>query len=372
MSIFLSCGEASGDYYVAKLAAKLRQKGFSGKMWGLVGPQSEAAGVEMTWSMGELQLMGIGEVLSSIPRLLSLKKQIESRIIREVPRAVVVVDSPDFHLRLLEGLRSKGYEGQVIYLCPPTVWAWRSWRVKKLRKLCDLCLPLFDFEHQFLSERGVKSLWVGHPFLDEFDLNKRFFPSFDPERKNKVIGLMPGSRPSEVDRIFPVLVEVANRLKIEGFVPVFSIAPNLSEEMKDYVRSRSKPFEVYLGPGAELIGRSDAVVGASGTVAVESLLQKRFMVVLYKASWSSWLAYKIFVKTPWISIPNILAQETVFPELLQKDATSSVALEHLLLYLKDPVFRGKVHESMDRACKKMGQPGALDLWAQEVLKGVEQ
>jgi len=372
MSIFLSCGEASGDYYVAKLAARLRQKGFSGKMWGLVGPQSEASGVEKTWSMGELQLMGIGEVLSSIPRLFSLKKQIENRIIQEAPRAVVVVDSPDFHLRLLEGLRSKGYGGKVVYLCPPTVWAWRSWRVKELRKLCDLCLPLFGFEHQFLSERGVKSLWVGHPFLDEFDLNSRFFPSFDPEKKDKVIGLLPGSRPSEVNKIFPVLLEVAHKLELEGFVPVFSIAPNLSEEMKDYVRSRSRPFEAYSGPGAELIERSDAVVGASGTVAVEALLRKRFMVVLYKASWSSWLAYKIFVKTPWISIPNILAGKMVFPELLQKNATASAVLEHLLPYLKDSAYRGKVHEFMDRACDKLGRPGALDLWAEEVLKGVER
>jgi len=371
MSIFFSCGEASGDYYLSRLAARLRARGFDGKLWGVVGPLSEAAGVEKTWSMRELQLMGIGEVLSSIPRLLSLKRSIESQIIDEKPKAVVVVDSPDFHLRLLESLRLKGYRGKVFYMCPPTVWAWRGGRVKKLKKLCDLCFPLFGFEDEFLASKGVSSIWIGHPFLDETMFSKSTFPTLNSAGEERIIGLLPGSRPSEIRNILPVLLEVGERLQGVGFKPVVSIASNLTEEIKNYIKLNSRAFETYLGPGAMLIERSEAVVGASGTVAVEALLCRRFMVVLYKASWSSWLAYKLFVKTPWISIPNILAGGPLFPELLQNDARANNVLDNLLPYLQDESKRAKIHKVMDEACEKLGKPGALNLWAEAILKGVE-
>jgi len=367
-TLFISCGETSGDQYAGSLIRSLREAGFTGRIWGMIGRDSLASGAEAAWSMDELRLMGISEVLASVPRLLRLKKEITERVLLENPVAVLVVDSPDFHLPLISGLRKKGYTGKIIYLCPPTVWAWRSSRTEKLRRFCNLCLPLFGFEHDYLLRHGVPSRWVGHPLKDQLD-------GFTPDESLKkrlegkhVVGLLPGSRPKEIKRLLPPLIETGRIIREKGFYPLVSLAPFLPEDTRSFVMEQAGDLDIYEGSGKHILALSSAVASSSGTVAVEALLFGTFMVVLYKASFSSWLAYKLFVKTRWISTPNIVAGEEIFPELLQKRAKTGNILSCLERFFKDEQYRERVEVLMKEVRQELGTKGAVKNWAESVME----
>ena len=166
------------------------------KIYGMLGHEGENSGGFAKWSYEELKLMGILEIIPAIPRIFRLKNSITKEIINSNPDAVILIDSPDFHLMLAKSLRKSGYKNKIISLIPPSVWAWREGRIKNLKRDFDLCLPLFYFEHKFLLEHNVKSLWTSHPLVhsiknakisDEF--KKRF-----GDKNEKIIALMPGSR----------------------------------------------------------------------------------------------------------------------------------------------------------------------------------
>ena len=232
MSVFVSCGEVSGDLYAADLIQELIQELKEEPVWGMMGPRGVEAGVEATWSYEELKLMGIIEVIPAIPRILKLRNRIADEILRRKPSVVVVIDSPDFHFSLVARLRKKGYGGLTVFLVTPTVWAWRGGRTRLLREYFDLCLPLFSFEHDFLVERGVRSRWEAHPLVAALqgyaapgELTRRY-------RGERVIALMAGSRRYDIEYHLAQLIETAEMLRPEGLLPVFSVAPGLSEPLK--------------------------------------------------------------------------------------------------------------------------------------------
>jgi lipid-A-disaccharide synthase len=359
--IFFSCGEVSGDGYAASLARALQGRGFNEPFFGMGGPLSLDAGAEIVRDSRELHLMGIGDVVSAIPRLLRLKKELAGLIKSRNPRAVVLIDSPDFHLPLVRYLRKKGWKGPVICLIPPTVWAWRSGRVKSLRRFFDLCLPLFKFEHEYLKGAGVLSAWRGHPLAD--DLRR---PA--PKAGGKRIALLPGSRQSEVFRLLPPLKECARLLGERGYEPVFSIAPGMPEGLKSRLREGLEGYKIWEGSGRDLMASSLAVAGASGTAAVEAMMLGRFMAVLYKGSFTSWLAWRALVKTPYISIPNLLAGQEVYPEFIQGRATGQNAFLALLAYLEDGATGAKTDRLLEKARSAMGEAGAPDFWAARILE----
>lgn len=234
MSIFISSGEASGDHYTANLAKRLRAGGYSGDIWGMGGVESREAGIRVEWHGERLQLLGLTEVISAIPSILALRNEMVERILTESPEAVIVCDSPDYHMRLISKLRSRGYRGRIFYISPPSVWAWRSGRANDLRRNVDECLPLFKFEHEYLLSRGCISHWRGYPLAEEFRrLAAEPSPldgSFDRER---LVAFLPGSRRSEVTALLPMMREAAAVLAERGWQPVFSVAPGLNPAVRD-------------------------------------------------------------------------------------------------------------------------------------------
>ncbi|NLB84015.1 MAG: lipid-A-disaccharide synthase, partial [Synergistaceae bacterium] len=293
--IFFSCGEISGDGYASGLLAALRSLGYDGDIVGMIGPRTVAGSGVPLWDSGTLAIMGISDALKALPRLLKLKRDMTEDILRRNPEALVVFDSPDFHLPLISGLRKKGWQGRIIYAVPPTVWAWRSGRCAPLARKVDLCLPLFRFEHEFLANRGVSSLWRGHPLVDEF-LSRagRDRPS------SRQIALLPGSRRSEISMLLPPLLECADLLEERGYRPVFSLAPGLPGDLAEGMKKSLRGREYDERGGRELMADSVAVAGASGTVAVEAMMAGRFMAVLYKMDIVSFFTWHLFVRTPYI------------------------------------------------------------------------
>ena len=366
-SLFVSCGEVSGDQYSKILIEALRAAGFEGNIWGMLGPRGTSAGGKAAWDSGSLSLMGVSEVLGAVPRLIGLKGEITEEILERSPAGVVVIDSPDFHLPLLKALRKKGYRGKVFYIAPPAVWAWRSGRVSLLAELCDLCFPLFDFERIFLEGHGVPCRWFGHPLSG---ILRDMAPAEVGSPKEKTVALLPGSRKSEVSNLLPVLLETAEGLAGRGYRPVFSTAPGLRVETAAMIRDRCRQWDVYDGPGTALMAASGLVIGSSGTAAVEALILGRYMIVLYRASFSSWLAYKAFVRTKWVSIPNILAGEDLYPELLQYEATPEKILRRLDEFLGDPTYRERIDSMMKTAAASLGSDGAAQGWARSILEAL--
>lgn len=358
--IFFSCGEVSGDGYAAAVLDALRRRGFAGSLFGMGGPLAAGAGAEIVSDSRTLHLMGVTDVLPAIPRLLRLKKNLVDLILSRRPGVVLLIDSPDFHLPLAASLRGSGWRGPIVYAAPPTVWAWRPWRVKNLRRDMDLCLPLFQFEHEYLLRAGVNSAWKGHPLVDEF--SAPLPEEADPKR----IALLPGSRRSEVFRLLPPLVECASLLKDRGYRPVFSIAPGMPEDLRNRLRNVLMGHETWEGPGRDLLASSAAAAGASGTVAVEAMMLGRFMAVLYRGGFLSWLAWKTLVKTPFISIPNLLSGEELYPEFIQGRATGRNAFFALLAFLEDDRIAEHVRAGLLSARKAMGLPGAVDFWAERL------
>ncbi len=380
MSVFISTGEVSGDIYAAKLCESLRRFLPEEEFWGMGG--ALAKGMCLEWDNSALRIMGLSKVLRSLPELLRLRAGLAGAVMKRKPKAVMVFDSPDFHIPLLARIRSLGYKGPIVYVCPPTIWAWRRGRARSLRRYCDLCLPLFGFEDVVLKSNDVKSFWTGHPLLDEFS---GYAPELLPRRNNdgslspderlprdsRRVALLPGSRRSEVRALLPLFVETAEGLREMGLHPVFSVAPGLDAESRELVLNNGCAPAVGIR-GAALMAQSRFVVGASGTTAVEAMLLDKFMVVVYKGTPLEWGIYKMVTNIPLISIPNILAGCELYPELLQKDATTENVMAWAQKYLNDADYRCELHRQLAQNRTKLGESGAIGRWAEEIAKLVNR
>lgn len=335
----------------------------------MVGPEAQAAGAEAFRSSHELSLFGFTEVLHALPRLLKLRKDLAEEVLRRRPRAVVLIDSPDFHLPLLRRLRKDGYGGPVVMIAPPTVWAWRRGRADLLREGRALCLPLFGFEHRLFLSLAVRSAWVGHPLLET-----GLVPSAEPKgAAERTVAFFPGSRHSEIRALMPVMTETAAALADRGWQVRFSVAPGLSGASREDLLSRLGDQGRHEGPAAELLAACHAAVAASGTVTVEALLQDRFTVVGYRLSPLTSFVGRRLCRLPHYAMPNILAGEEVFPELIQSRWTTEAVLKALARYDEDEAYRRGVHVLMASAREKeLGQRGASSFWARAVLEALEQ
>ena len=368
----MSAGEVSGDHYISSLIKALREEGYSGELWGMGGVEAGLSGLEIKWRGDSLQVMGFTEVFSAIPRLFRLADEIVKTIMEKKPEAVVVVDSPDFHLPLIKKIRKAGYQGKIFYISPPTVWAWREYRVRTLKKYVDLCLPVFGFEHRFISERGCRSAWTGTPLLEDFyndEAKKNEMPPL--ENDGKIIAFMPGSRKNEIKTLVPVMREAAEVLASEGWTPVFSVAPGLNEEVRrSYTEElRLSGFRYYEGPGKALMKAAKCVVAASGTITVEALVIGCYMVVVYKINKLSEFIGRLVIKIKLFAMANILVGHEVYPELLQDNANKEKILAEAHKWLQaDDKEKEIITDELGEARKALGNTGVYRFWAQKVME----
>lgn len=365
MSIFVSSGEASGDHYIAEVARRLRAAGSDEELWGMGGGESRDAGVDVLWPAEKLQLLGLTEVFSAIPMLFRLRNEMVDLIMERQPKAVVVCDSPDYHLRVLAKLKSRGYRGRVFYISPPSVWAWRKGRVKQLKRYVDENLPLFKFEHDYLCEHGCTSFWRGHPFAEEFRHEEKLV---SPPAVGKVV-FLPGSRRSEIKSLLPIMRETAGRLAERGYESMFSVAPGLASDVRAKMIEEFKRDGVafYEGPGRSLMRGAACAVAASGTVTLEALLAECYTVVAYKLSPISAFAALLLIHIKWFAVPNILADAEVFPELLQWNATADNMTRAVLDWLENrEAMRDEKKKLMAKARALLGDDGAYDLWCERI------
>ena len=338
LRIALVAGEASGDILGSTLMQALKARHPDVEFIGVGGPRMQAEGLEPYFPMERLAVMGLVEVLGRLPELLARRKRLIETLIAARPDVFIGIDAPDFNLGVELKLRRAGIK--TVHYVSPSVWAWRQKRVLKIREGCDLMLTLFPFEARFYEEQGVPVRFVGHPLADAIPLEADRAgtrAALDLPLDSPVVALLPGSRGGEVGKLGSLFLDAAERLRsvrpgIRFVLPCAS--PERRIQLESMLAGRDLPLKLLDGRSHDALAACDAVLIASGTATLEALLYKRPMVVAYKVAPLTYRILKRLVKSPYVSLPNLLAQRLLVPELLQ-DAATPNALAHAMAPLLD-------------------------------------
>ncbi len=325
MKVFVSAGEASGDMYAGWFLEALEARLPGVESFGCAGARLRAAGCQALMRSESLAMVGLAEVAGEIPRVWRQYRRLLSDALDRAPALAVLVDSPDFNLRLARHFRRRGVP--VLYFVAPQVWAWRPWRVRQLRRLVDHLLCIFPFEEPWLRERGVNAEYIGHPLTgrvraqsgrDEFFARQRL----DPRRP--LIALLPGSRRREAALNLPVMVEAAQSCDAQAII---AVPPDLALPGAE--------LPVVRGATYDAVAHSDLAVVASGTATIETALLGTPMVVVYRVTQPTWWLGRLLVRTPFYSMVNLVAERRVVPELIQEACTPARVAEEAQLLLRD-------------------------------------
>lgn len=324
LRIALVAGEASGDILGAGLMRALKARHPAVEFIGVGGPLMQAEGLASYFPMERLSVMGLVEVLGRLRELLARRKKLVADLIAAKPDVFIGIDAPDFNLNIELKLRQAGIK--TVHYVSPSVWAWRQKRVLKIREGCDLMLTLFPFEAKFYEEKGVPVRFVGHTLADAIPLEAdRAAARAElglPE--GPLVALMPGSRGGEVGRLGALFLDTAQRLRamrpgVRFVVPCAN--PQRRAQLEELLVGRDLPLTLLDGKSHLALAACNTVLIASGTATLEALLYKRPMVVAYRLAPLTFWILKRMVKSPYVSLPNLLAQRLLVPELLQDDAT---------------------------------------------------
>lgn len=333
LRIALVAGEASGDILGAGLMRALKAEHPAVEFIGVGGPLMQAEGLTSYFPMERLSVMGLVEVLGRLRELLARRKLLIQTLIEEKPDVFIGIDAPDFTLNIELKLRQAGIK--TVHYVSPSVWAWRQKRVLKIREGCDLMLTLLPFEARFYEEKGVPVRFVGHTLADTIPLqaDRAAARAELGLPDGPLVALMPGSRGGEVGRLASVFFDAAERLQalkpgVRFVLPCAS--PQRRAQIETLLEGRNLPLTLLDGQSHLALAACDAVLIASGTATLEALLYKRPMVVAYRLAPLTFWILKRMVKSPYISLPNLLAQRLLVPELLQDDATPEALAQTLL------------------------------------------
>lgn len=340
MHIAIVAGEASGDILGSGLMREIKAIFPNVEFSGIGGEKMQAQGLASMVSMDRLSVMGLVEVLGRLPELLSLRKKLINDWINNPPDLFIGVDAPDFNLVIEERLRQKGI--LTCHYVSPSVWAWKSWRIQQIKRAVDLMLTLFPFEVTFYETSGINSHCVGHTLADQIPMHTDRFlarQNLGIDEHKKVICLMPGSRSGEVKYHCETFLETA-KLIHENLPNSEFIIPAANKLRMQQIQGLLNgyadiPVKLIESQAQEALKACDVVLSVSGTATLEALLMKRPMVVCYKMSALSFQIVKRMIKKPYISLPNLLAQKMLVPEIFQNDANPQRLSQEVRALLDD-------------------------------------
>ncbi|WP_312936389.1 lipid-A-disaccharide synthase [Pseudomonas sp.] len=355
LCIALVAGEASGDILGSGLMRALKLRHPDIRFIGVGGPLMEAEGMQSYFPMERLAVMGLVEVLGRLRELLKRRKDLIQTLLSEKPDVFIGIDAPDFTLNIELTLRQAGIK--TVHYVSPSVWAWRQKRVLKIRQGCDLMLTLLPFEARFYEEQGVPVRFVGHPLADTIPLQA----DRDAARqalglgREPVVALMPGSRGGEVGRLGALFLDAAQHLR-EQLPGVRFVLPCANAtrraQIEQMLEGRDLPLMLLDGQSHQALAACDAVLIASGTATLEALLYKRPMVVAYRLAPLTYWILKRMVKSPYVSLPNLLAQRMLVPELLQEAATSEALAATLAPLVRDGSAQTEPFDQIHRTLRR--------------------
>lgn len=338
--IALVAGEVSGDILGAGLIRALKVKYPNARFVGIAGERMIAEGCETLVDMEEIAVMGLAEIVKHLPRLLRIRKMVVETMSAQKPDIFIGIDAPEFNLYVEDKLKAQGIK--TVHYVSPSVWAWRQKRIYKIARATDLVLAFLPFEKAFYDRFNVPCRFVGHTMADSIPLKPNRHEAcnvLNIDEKQRYMAILVGSRSAEVELLSEPFLQTALRLK-EKFPDLKFLVPLINQKR----RQQFEQFKARLAPNLDMIlldgnARQAMIVAevtllASGTAALECMLCKSPMVVGYRMKPLTYFLAKHLVKTPYISLPNLLADEMLVPEMIQEDCTAEKLTEKLIPYLE--------------------------------------
>ncbi|HET9793134.1 MAG TPA: lipid-A-disaccharide synthase [Thermoanaerobaculia bacterium] len=365
MKVFVSAGETSGDRLGASLVRELGRRRPGLSFFGMGGERMEKEGVVRVADSAEISVVGLFEVIGKLPAVWRTARRLERAAIRERPAAAILIDFPDFHLRLGRRLARRGVP--VVYYVSPQVWAWRSGRVKGMKAFVRRMITLFPFETEIYRRAGIDAVCAGHPIADEVEERLRTDPPVPRRPGRQRIAVMPGSRAGEVRRHWPILRDAARRLAAERAADVVVVpAPGVADALFPGAEEAGMTF--HRGDPEPLLAASDVLLVSSGTSTLQGALCGVPMVVVYRTSAATMALARRLVKTPHIALANIVAGERVVPELVQEEATVEGVRREAARFLDSSDAADAVRRRWAEVREKLGPRGASARAAEAVLE----
>lgn len=349
-------GEASGDMHGAALVAELKKINPSLSFFGVGGDKMEKEGVSLVEHTDKMAIMGFTEVLTRYGFLKKVFNKVIDLAIEVQPARAILIDYPGFNLKLSKKLKEQNI--LVTYYIPPQLWAWHESRIEVLKKYVDQVICIFPFEKEWYKKRGINVEFVGHPFLDlkEEMLSKtQFLKKHRIPEEAQIVSLFPGSRQKEVNRHLPIMLKTIKRLKKENekIVCIVGKAKDVTINMPN-----ANYFIVEENTPVSALRYSDVAIVASGTVTLEAALFETPTVVIYKLSAISGFLAKLLVKVEFVSMPNLIANKAVFPELLLSDGTPEKIAAEVKYLLQSSTRRKEMLKEIKKIKMRLGRPGA--------------
>ena len=360
--ILLVAGEVSGDLHGSHLVEAIQRIDPEVQFFGVGGEGLERKGMKLLYRSQSLSVVGITEVFFKLRPILKALRGLKKSLDQEKPDLVILVDFPGFNLRMAKIAHRKGIP--VLYFISPQVWASRPKRIKLIARVVKKMIVLFPFEVPLYESAEVDVEWVGHPLLDivKPTLPREVaFQKFGLDPKRRTIGLLPGSRTHEIERLLPPLLASAHLLQQE--VPdlqfIIPLAPGISKPILiSQMKNRSIPVKVVEGFTYDVMNLSELLIIASGTATLEGAILGKPMIIIYKVSLPSYWIGRALIRVDHIGLVNLVAEKEIAPELIQKDVTPRRIADEAFRILRDPILSRKMTESMGEVRQKLGEPGA--------------
>lgn len=365
--IFFVAGESSGDIHGSNLITALREHSPDIQCEGLGGPRMEQVGMKLQHDLASRAIMGFTEVIKSFGYISSIFLETRQYLTEHPPDVLVLIDYPGFNIRLAKEAKALGIP--VVFYISPQVWAWKKGRIQTLARCVDKMLVILPFEKELYDDADLDCTFVGHPLLDHIALYTPD-PAFDDGRMT--IGLMPGSREQEIQRIYPIMLAVAQGIR-EQYPDARFVTPCVDTNRAAQVRELAGdfPVDVVEDHFYDLLHSARYCLVASGTATLETALFDVPMAVLYKVTGLTYWLARWFIQVDAISLVNILAEKHIVPEFIQGDATPASILQEALSIIDDTPERQTMLQELSQIRATLGDGGASQKAAAEIMRVTE-
>ncbi len=375
MHFFFSAGEPSGDQHAAHLLHALQARVPNARFSGFGGVHLEQVGAEVLYPLTDMAVIGITAVLPLLKKFYDVAQMGRRFIEEQRPDAVILVDFPGFNWHIAKYAKQAGIP--VYYYCPPQLWAWGGWRIKKIRKYVDCVLSVLPFEAQWYRNQGVRVEYVGHPFFDEIaekQIDEEFCHDLR-ESAPRLVGFLPGSRRNEVTRNFPAMLEVARKIHRDHPDVRFPVAC-YKEYQRDWCEAELKktgellPLDFHVGRTSEIIATMDCCLMVSGSVSLEVLARGKPAAVTYRPNLTNYVFGKAVVQIKYMSLTNLMVDREMLPEFLYVyNVEKHAAKMHSVIdrWLRFPLEMQSLAREQDELRQSIVQTGGVTKAADTVL-----
>lgn len=370
MKVCIVAGEASGDLHAAAVVRNLRELDPTLEAFGFGGDLLVTEGVRILHHVRELGIVGLSNVIRHLGMFRRVFRELLEEIRSERPDVIVLVDYPDFNLRLARAVKPLGIP--VVYFISPQVWAWRRGRVHAIARTVDHMLVLFPFEQEFYENHGVPVTYVGHPLVEQLEgvRRPRGLPAADRPLR---VALLPGSRKMEIESLFPAMLDAVEELRKSRDTEAFLIkAPTIdSASVRSMIEARGSDVRIVPHDGGRTLATADLAISSSGTATLEAAVIGVPVIVMYRLNRSTFALARLLVKVPHFSLVNIIAGRKIVPELIQSDV-SGEKIAATAQALLAPERYLEVLSELERVRDLLGEKGSSMRAAEKIYRLVRE